>query len=72
MPVNASLFTSLFNATDDIVTGTDAPIHSTDSIHNTTSVVSYGSVLHICISRPECIGCIGEEAYDEILYRAEQ
>ena len=78
VPVNASLFTSLFNATNDILSKTLTHLYSALIVHiirrqlSRMGLKKLTRVERIAQFHPsvlDCIGCIGEEAYEGIFHR---
>ena len=78
VPVNASLFTSLFNATNNILSQTLTHLYSALILYIVRRQLSrmglkkLTRVERVAQFHPsvlECIGCIGEEAYEGIFHR---
>ena len=78
VPVNASLFTSLFNATNNILSQTLTHLYSALILYIVRRQLSrmglkkltrVERVAQFHPSVMECIGCIGEEAYEGIFHR---
>ena len=78
IPVNASLFTSLFNATKNILSQTLTHLYSALIVYIVRRQLSrmglkkLTRVERVAQFHPsvlECIGCIGEEAYEGIFHR---
>ena len=78
VPVNASLFTSLFNATNNILSQTLTHLYSALVLYIVRRQLSrmglkkLTRVERVAQFHPsvlECIGCIGEEAYEGIFHR---
>ena len=78
VPVNASLFTSLFNATNNILSQTLTHLYSALILYIVRRQLSrmglkkLTRVEHVAQFHPsvlECMSCIGEEAYEGIFHR---
>ena len=78
VPVNASLFTSLFNATNDILSKTLTHLYSALIVYiirrqlsrmGLKKLTRVERVTQFHPSVLDCIGCIGEEAYEGIFHR---
>ena len=78
VPVNASLFTSLFNATNNILSKTLTHLYSALILYiirrqlsriGLKKLTRIDRVAQFHPSVLECIGCIGEEAYEGIYHR---
>ena len=78
VPVNASLFTSLFNSTNDILSQTLTHLYSALIVYiirrqlsrmGLKKLTRVESVAQFHPSVLDCIGCIGEEAYEGIFHR---
>ena len=78
VPVNASLFTSLFNATNNILSQTLTHLYSALIVYiirrqlSRMGLKKLTRVEHVAkfhSSVLDCIGCIGEEAYEGIFHR---
>ena len=78
VPVNASLFTSLFNATNNILSQTLTHLYSALIVYIIRRQLSRMGLKKLtrveCVAQfhPsvfDCIGCIGEEAYEGIFHR---
>ena len=78
VPVNASLFTSLFNATNNILSQTLTHLYSALIVYiirrqlSRMGLKKLTRVERVAQFHPsvlDCIGCIGEEAYEGIFHR---
>ena len=78
VPVNASLFTSLFNATNNILSKTLTHLYSSLIVYiirrqlsrmGLKKLTRVERVAHFHPTILDCIGCIGEEAYEGIFHR---
>ena len=78
VPVNASLFTSLFNATNNILSQTLTHLYSALILYiirrqlsrmGLKKLTRVDRVAQFHPSVQECMGCIGEEAYEGIFHR---
>ena len=78
VPVNASLFTSLFNATNNILSKTMTHLYSALIVYiirrqlSRMGLKKITRVVRMAQFHPsvlDCIGCIGEEAYEGIFHR---